>query len=320
MKILVTGGAGFIGSNLINRFTQLRKINGKPVDKIVVIDNLSLGKKEFIQSSIDTGRVDFYKQDLLNLESLLGVFKKYNFDLIFHLSANSDISHGSKDTDWDLKQGTLVTYNILESMRLTNVSQVVFSSTSAIYGEASVSPTPEDYGPLLPISLYGASKLACEGLIAAFCHNYNLQALIFRLANIVGRNSTHGVLVDFIRKLNFNPAKLQVLGDGSQEKSYLYIDDCIEGMLFGYAHLNDQVSYYNLAGIGTTSVSKIVKMVVEALGKTSTVIQYSRGRRGWLGDVPQVSLDTNKLRKAGWVAKWNSDEAIKKAIADLLIQ
>lgn len=318
MKILVTGGAGFIGSNLVNNFARTRTINGAPIEKIVVLDNLFLGKKEFLQSSIASGKVDFYKQDLLDFAATLKIFKKYGFDLVFHLSANSDISYGFKHTDWDLKQGTLVTYNILECMRRTTVRQIVFASTSAIYGEALVTPISEDHGPLLPISFYGASKLACEALITAFCHNYNFQALILRFANIVGRNATHGVLVDFIKKLKFDPARLKVLGDGKQTKPYLHVDDCVEGMLFGYANSTDQVNYYNLTCVGATSVNKIAEIVIEAMGKTSTVIQYTGGYRGWPGDVPQVRLDPKKLEKLGWVAKLSSDEAIKKAITDLL--
>lgn len=319
-NILITGGAGFIGSNLVNNLARTGTINGTPIEKIVVIDNLFLGKKEFIQSSIASGKVDFYQQDLLDFQATIRIFKKYRFDLIFHLSANSDISYGFKHTDWDLKQGTLVTYNILECMRLTGVKQIVFASTSAIYGEASVTPIPEDYGPLLPISFYGASKLACEGLITAFCHNYNFQVLIFRFANIVGRNGTHGVLVDFIKKLKSDPTRLEVLGDGKQAKPYLYVDDCVEGMLFGYANSADSVNCYNLACTGVTAVNKIAEMVIEAMGKTPTMIQYTGGTRGWPGDVPQVRLDPKKLEKLGWTAKLSSDEAIKKAIADLLEQ
>lgn len=320
MKILVTGGAGFIGSNLINNLTKTGIINGTPIEKVVVIDNLFLGRKEFIQSSISCGRVDFYKQDLLNFTAALKIFKKYRFDLVFHLSANSNISYGSKHTDCDLKQGTLVTYNVLECMRLTDVKQMVFSSSSAIYGEASITPIPEDYGPLFPISFYGASKLACEGLITAFCHNYSFKALIFRFANIVGRNSTHGVLVDFIKKLKSNPTRLEVLGDGRQAKPYLYVDDCIEGMLFGYANSINQFNCYNLSCAGATSVNKIAKMVIEAMVKTSAIIQYTGGKRGWFGDVPQVRLDPKKLEKLGWAAKFSSNEAVEKAIADLLEQ
>lgn len=320
MKILVTGGAGFIGSNLVNKLAKIKRINNTTIKKIVVIDNLFLGKKEFIQPAVTSRQADFCKQDLLDFEATLKIFKKYKFDLVFHLSANSDISYGSEYTDWDLKQGTLVAYNVLESMRQTGIKKIVFASTSAIYGEASLVPTTEDYGPLLPISFYGASKLACEGLISAFCHNYNFQALILRFANIVGRNGTHGILIDFLKKLRNDPTKLEVLGNGKQSKPYLYIDDCVEGILFGYTHSVDQINYYNLACDGATSVNKIVKMVIESIGSTDVVIEYTGGNRGWSGDIPQVKLDSKKLQKLGWVPKLSSDNAIKKAIDDLLKQ
>lgn len=320
MKILVTGGAGFIGSNLVNKLAKIKRINNTTIKKIVVIDNLFLGKKEFIQPVVTSRQVDFFKQDLLDFEATLKIFKKYKFDLVFHLSANSDISYGAEYTDWDLKQGTLVTYNVLEGMRQTGIKKIVFASTSAIYGEASLMPTPEDYGPLLPISFYGASKLACEGLISALCHNYSFQALILRFANIVGRNGTHGILIDFFKKLRNDPTRLEVLGNGEQSKPYLYIDDCVEGILFGYTHSVDQINYYNLACDGATSVNKIVKMVIESLGLTDVVIEYTGGNRGWSGDVPQVKLDSKKLQKLGWVPKLSSDNAIKKATNDLLKQ
>ncbi len=317
MKILITGGAGFVGSNLVNHLINQRTIKGLPIEKIVVIDNLSLGRKEFIQSQLKRG-LDFYKQDLLDFAGTVKIFKKYSFDLVFHLSANSDISEGFKQTDWDLKQGTLVTYNILESMRQTNVKQIVFSSTSAIYGEASKVPAPEDYGPLLPISFYGASKLACEGLISAFCHNYSFRAWIFRFANIVGRNATHGVLVDFIAKLKKNPKLLEVLGDGKQSKSYLHIQDCLEGMIFGLTNGEKQINFFNLASTGVTSVEKLAKMVIEAMGLTSVKIHHSGGDRGWKGDVVRVRLSPDKLTNLGWRAKLDSSQALAQAIAELL--
>lgn len=318
MNILITGGAGFIGSNLVNYLLKTGKISGISIDNITVIDNLFLGKKEFIQAAIDQDKIDFYELNLLDFKVLLEVFKKHKFDLVFHLSANSDISYGTKYTDWDLKQETLVTYNVLETMRLTNVKKIIFASTSAIYGETPTKPTPEDYGPLLPISFYGAGKLACEGLISAYSHNYNLQVFIFRFANIAGSNGTHGVLVDFIKKLKTNPLKLEILGNGEQAKPYLYVDDCIEGMLFGYSHPQGQINYYNLACNGATSVNKIAEMIIKTLGLTDVSINYTGGDRGWVGDVPRVRLSPKKLKGLGWTAKYSSDQAVQKAIDSIL--
>lgn len=317
MKILITGGAGFIGSNLCSFLTSTNLI---PIKKIVVIDNLSLGKKKFIQKLIDNKKIIFYKEDLLNFDKIVSIFRKHKFDLVWHLSANSDIGYGSKYTNWDLKQGTIATYNILECMRKTNVKKIIFSSTSAIYGEAKTMPTPENYGPLLPISFYGASKLACESLITSFCHNFDFQAWIFRFGNIVGKNGTHGAIVDFIKKLKKNSKELEVLGNGKQAKPYLHVSDCIEGMIFGFLKSKKQVNFYNLACLGATRVSFIAKMVIKKISLKKTKIFYTGGKRGWKGDVTQVRLDPKKLTKKGWKANFSSDEAIRKAIEELVKQ
>jgi UDP-glucose 4-epimerase len=314
MKILVTGGAGFIGSNLSRKLSDNAYF---PVEEIVVIDNLSLGKKEFIQELIDNERFFFYEEDLLNFDKLLKIFEKHNFDLVWHLSANSDIGYGSKFTDWDLKQGTLVTYNVLECMKRTNVKKIIFASTSAIYGEATTLPTPENYGPLHPISFYGASKLACEALITAFCHNFEFQAWIYRFGNIVGKNGTHGAIFDFMKKLKKDSNELEVLGNGKQAKPYLYVEDCVNGMAYGFKNSSKQVNFFNLACEGATSVSKIAESVIKIVNPAA-IIKYTGGERGWVGDVAQVRLDTKKMERIDWEATYSSDEAVKKAIEDLV--
>lgn len=316
MKILVTGGAGFIGSNLVRMLYDNTYFS---TDEIIVVDNLSLGKKEFIEDLIDEKRVFFYEKDLLDLNALSDVFDRHHPDLVWHLAANSDIGYGAKFTDWDLKQGTIATYNVLESMRKSGTKKIIFSSTSAIYGEANILPTPENYGPLFPISFYGASKLACEALISSFCHNFDFQAWIFRFGNIVGKNGTHGAIFDFIKKLRQDDSVLLVLGNGKQAKPYLHISDCVGGMSFGFLNGKDRVNFVNLACEGATMVSTIAETVLDVLGSNAS-IQYSGGDRGWVGDVPQVRLDTKKMEKLGWKARYSSDDAVKRAVEELVDQ
>ncbi|MBE9528141.1 MAG: NAD-dependent epimerase/dehydratase family protein, partial [Proteobacteria bacterium] len=215
-KAFITGGAGFIGSTVTAGLLEMGW-------QVSVFDNLSLGRKEFVEPHLDNPSFRFVEADLLDLERLKGEIEGH--DVVFHLSANSDISYGTKYTDIDLKQGTVATYNVLEAMRLGGVGEIIFASSSAIYGETAVVPTPEECGPLFPISFYGASKMACEGLVSAFCHNYDYKAWIYRFGNIVGYNGTHGVIYDFINKLKKNPQELQVLGDGRQAKPYLYVKE-----------------------------------------------------------------------------------------------
>ncbi|MBX7151555.1 SDR family NAD(P)-dependent oxidoreductase [bacterium] len=310
-KFFITGGAGFIGSNLVKNLLS----DGHSV---TVYDNLSLGKEEFIKEFFGSRQFCFIKADLLDSDQLQKAIKGH--ETVFHLAANSDISFGAKYTDVDLKQGTLATYNVLETMRLNTISQIIFASTSAVYGEAKKLPSYEDDGPLFPISLYGASKLACEGMLSAFCHNYGMKAWIFRFGNIVGRNGTHGALVDFIKKLRTNPTELEVLGDGKQAKPYLHVSECVSGMLYGHRNSKEYINYFHLACDGATDVTTIAKTVIEEMGLKNVNVRYTGGERGWQGDVPQVRLSPDKLAKLGWRAQYSSDEAVRVAVKDLLMQ
>src|SRR5580692_3086543 len=240
MRIVVTGAAGFIASNLIPRLLDAGH-------EVVGIDDFFLGKRAYVARLSGRERFRFVEQDLLDREAVRKLFEGFRPERVWHLAANSDISYGTKYTDFDLKGGTLVTYNVLEAMRLCGTRQIVFSSSGAIYGEPTVHPTPESYGPLFPISLYAASKLACEGLITAYAHNYDMQANIYRFGNIVGPNPTHGVIHDFVLRLNEEPTKLRILGDGSQAKPYVHVEDCLDGMELGIDRAHGQVSCFNLA-------------------------------------------------------------------------
>ena len=311
MKILVTGAAGFIATNLIPRLLREHEVHG--------VDNFFLGKREFVARAPE---MRFHELDLLDRDGVAALFAEVRPDRVWHLAANSDISFGTTYTDFDLKGGTLVTYNILEAMRLSGTKEIVFASSGAIYGEPTVMPTPEDYGPLFPISMYAASKIACETMITAFCHNHALRTWIFRFGNIVGPFPTHGVIYDFIRKLKADPTRLAMLGDGNQSKPYVHVEDCLDGMMFGQEHAHDEVNCYNLAVPDQTSVNEIARWTIEAMGLDPERVRIERTgtKRGWPGDVTQVKLDTRKMEALGWRPRMSSDEAVRRSIEECVAQ
>lgn len=309
MRFFITGGAGFIGSHLVDRLIA----DGHPV---VVFDNLSIGKKAFVEHHLSNPDFTLVQGDILDLNHLKKAMAKS--DMVFHLAAISDIRRGVEAPRLDLEQGTIGTHNVLEAMRCNGAKKILFSSSNVIYGEAQKMPTPEDYGPLLPISFYAASKLAGEALITAYCHNFGFQGWIYRFGNIVGGRATHGILYDFLHKLQNNPQVLEVLGDGNQSKPYLEIQDCVEALLFGIRHGKEPVNIFNLGTEGATSVKTIAKIVLEELNLKDVQIKYTGGERGWPGDIPTVRLDTTKLRQLGWRPKYSSDEAVRRAFIAIL--
>ena len=315
MKIVVTGAAGFIATNLLPRL-----LSGD--NEVHGIDNYHLGKREFIQRSAGDRRFHFHEFDLLLRDEVVKLFQEVRPELVWHLAANSDIQRGASETDFDLKGGTLVTYNLLEAMRLAGTRQLLFSSSGAIYGEPSVMPTPENYGPILPISLYAASKVASETLITAFANNYGIASWIYRFGNIAGPFPTHGVIYDFILKLKADPTRLKILGDGKQSKPYVHVEDCLDGMMFGHAHAKESVNFYNLAVPDATSVNEIAQWTIEAMGLDPKRVQleYTGGPRGWPGDVPQVRLSTKRMEALGWRPKMSSAEAVRRAISETVAQ
>ncbi len=308
-RVLVTGGAGFIGSHLVDELI-------KAGNQVVVYDNLSSGKLDFLESAISTGNLEFINGDLLKIESLNDAMK--NIDIVYHLAANPDIRLGTSVTDTDLKQGTVATYNVLESMRLNGVKNIAFSSSSVVYGEAKKMPTPEDYGPLFPISLYGASKLGSEGLISAWVGTFGIKAWIFRFANIIGTRGTHGVIFDFIHKLKKDPSRLEVLGNGLQEKSYMEVIDCSRAMIHVVDNFNNDLNYVNLGSSDTCSVSRIAEIVIESTGLSNVNIEFTGGDRGWAGDVPKAMLDVNKLTESGFSCTFQSDDAVMHTAKSLI--
>ena len=301
MRALVTGGAGFIGSHLIDRLVARG-------DTVSVVDNLSSGVIEFIQGHIDSGTVTFHNADLKDLNGLIPLMD--GIDMVYHLAANPDIRLGTKITDTDLKEGTIATYNVLEAMRLSGVGKIAFASSSVVYGEGAPMPTPEDHGPCLPISLYGASKQAGEGLIGSWVGTFGLQAWIFRFANIIGERGTHGVIFDFIHKLKADPSRLEVLGNGLQEKSYMEVGDCVDAILHVIQNTDDNINLYNLGSNDTCSVRNIAAIVIKETGCDGASIEYTGGDRGWAGDIPKAMLAINRLKELGFKVNYDSEEAV----------
>lgn len=308
-KCFVTGGAGFIGSHLVDRL--ITEGNG-----VTVFDNLSSGKEDFITAHKENPRFRFIAGELLDLDTLLAANKDH--EVVFHLAANPDARRGIEDTALDLRLETVATYNVLESMRRNGIRQIVFTSSGTIYGETPPVPVPEDHGPVLPISLYGAGKLASEGLISAFCHTFDMQAWIFRLANIVGGRATHGVIFDFTNSLEKDRQELKILGDGTQCKPYIHVSECIDGMLYGLRNAHDRLNVFNLGTSTGTDVNTIARTIVAELGWKDTGFRYTGGDRGWPGDVPQFRCDVSKMKRLGWETSLTSDEAVRKAVKEII--
>ncbi|GGM66476.1 UDP-glucose 4-epimerase [Thermogymnomonas acidicola] len=306
-EILVTGGAGFIGSNLVNLLSAR--------NSVTVLDNFSSVDDRYIRHLRD--RIRIVRGDITRPEELpVG-----HFDIIFHLAANSDVRGGISDPLLDFRVNAMGTVNVLEAARKCDAAVFCFASSSTVYGEAEKIPTPENYGPYMPISSYGASKMSGEGFVSAYSHYYGFKGLIFRFANIVGRNSTHGVIYDFIHKLMKNPRELEVLGDGTQKKSYMHVDDCTGAMEY-LAERAARTEIFNLGNREVTSVMRIAEMVIGEMGLKDVRIRLTGGKdgRGWAGDVKYAHLDVEKLFSTGWKNRYSSDESVRVAIRETLSQ
>jgi UDP-glucose 4-epimerase len=308
-KTLVTGGAGFIGSHLTD------KLIAKGND-VVVFDNLSSGDLKNLEHLKDNKKFSFIKGDLLKAEDIEVALR--NVSRVYHIAANPEVRLGETNTKTHFEQNIVASYNLLEAMRKNDVKKIVFTSTSAVYGDAKVIPTSEGY-PAMPISTYGASKLAVEGMISSFCHTFGMNGIVFRFANVIGRGSNHGVIIDFIKKLKNNPNELEILGDGTQTKSYIHIDDCIEGMLFGEEKSNVNFELFNLGSEDKITVKELADLVVKGLGLNDVKYKFTGGYegRGWKGDVKFMQLSIEKIKKLGWKPRYNSKEAVEKTVNEV---
>jgi UDP-glucose 4-epimerase len=290
MRIIVTGGAGFIGSNLVDRLL----VDGHTV---TLYDNFSTGRRAFLQQASGYANFSLIEGDLLDLPHLSAALARHDF--VFHLAANADVRFGTQHPRKDLEQNTIATWNVLEAMRANGVRRIAFSSTGSIYGEPSVFPTPEDCPLPIQTSLYGASKLAGEGLISAYCAGFDFQAYLFRFVSILGERYTHGHVFDFYRKLLANPDSIEVLGNGMQRKSYIYVQDCIDAMLTVINQANEAVNVFNLGTDEHCTVNDSLGWICTHLG-LNPERHYTGGERGWVGDSPFIFLDTTRVRSLGW--------------------
>jgi len=313
---IITGGAGFIGSHLTERLLG----EGQ---KVIVLDNFSSGRRENLQHLNKDLSLTIIREDLKKSAQLEQIISQG--EIVYHFAANPEVRVGETDPKVHFEENIVATFNLLEAIRHAQAQKViVFASTSTVYGDASKIPTPENYGPLIPISTYGASKLACEALIMSYAYTFNHRALILRLANIIGPKSNHGVIVDFIKKIMANPNQLEILGDGAQEKSYMHISDCIEAIMHltnRFLESSKKVDIYNIGSQDKITVKEIARITAKEMGRANIRFDYTGGvdgGRGWKGDVKTMQLSINKLLKTGWKPKYTSKQAVRITTKALL--
>jgi UDP-glucose 4-epimerase len=306
-KVIVTGCAGFIASNLTDRLLSMGY-------QVTGIDNFSTGQRRFLETASSNPRFELIEGDLLDRDLLKKVFAGHQ--AVFHFAANADVRFGTNHPEKDLQQNTIATFNVLEAMRLNGIKKLAFSSTSAVYGEPKLVPTPENTAFPVQTSLYGASKAACEGMIQAYGEGFGFQSWIFRFVSIMGERYTHGHVYDFYKKLLQNPKELLILGNGLQKKSYLYVQDCLDAIFFSMEKFKDTVNVVNLGRPDYCQVNDSVAWITGHLGLTPA-LKYSGGERGWIGDNPFAFLDVQKLLDAGWQPKVGLKESIIKTLAYL---
>ncbi len=304
MRYFITGCAGFIGSHLTDRLLN-------EDHEVIGYDNFSTGLSQFLASATLQPRFTLVTGDLLDKTKLNDAMQ--GCDAVFHLAANADVRFGTTHPHKDLEQNTFATFHVLEAMRINHIKRIAFASTGSIYGEATVIPTPENTAFPTQTSLYGASKLAAEGLIQAYCEGFQFQSYIFRFVSILGERYTHGHVFDFYKQLLQNPHQLYVLGNGQQRKSYLYVQDCIDAILTALHHAKDKVNIFNLGTDEYCQVNDSIAWICEDLQITPALI-YAGGDRGWIGDNPFIFLDCKNIRKLGWQPKLTIAEGIKKTV------
>jgi UDP-glucose 4-epimerase len=305
----VAGGAGFIGSHMVRRLLQ------SPDSSVVVYDNFSSGRPWHLPEG--DGRLEVIRGDLKDLPALTSAIE--GSEIVFHFASNPDIARATREPDIDFWEGTYLTQNLLEAMRVAKVRRLIYASGSGIYGDTGTTPVTEDYSPLHPISTYGASKLACEALICSYVHMFGLEGVGFRFANVVGPRQTHGVAYDFIRRLLLDPTQLEILGDGSQSKSYIYVEDVLDALLLVNEKGWENFDVFNVATEDYLTVRQVADLVAKRLGISNVKYRFTGGNRGWKGDVPIVRFNTTKLRNRGWTNRRTTVEAIRDSIDSMIV-
>lgn len=305
---LVTGGAGFIGSHVVDALVA----SGT---RVTVLDNFTTGRRRNLEHHGGLPAVQIIEADVLDGPALAQAME--GCDAVFHFQANADVRGGPDRTRIDLEQNTIATWNVLEASRLAGVRDFVFASSATVYGEPTVFPTPERYAPI-QTSLYGASKLACEALIQAYSEYFGLRSLVFRFVSWVGERYSHGVVVDFVKKLRANPTSLEILGDGSQRKSYLHVEDGLAGVFAAFERSTARSAVFNLGHDEVMPVTEVATIVASEMGLRDVEWRFTGGARGWLGDSPFVQLDTAAIRSLGWQPRIPIEEGIRRTVRHLL--
>ena len=307
-RYFVVGGAGFIGSHFTDRLLA------SPLTQAVTLfDNFSSGREWHYEQHLGDRRFHVVRGDVADLAALTHAIRGY--DVVIHLASNPDIARAATEPEIDFYQGTLLTNNVVEAMRRAGVRRLLYASGSGVYGELGTTPVDEDTGPFLPVSTYGASKLAGEALIASYCAMFGLAACAFRFANVVGPRQTHGVGFDFLRRLSADPGRLRILGDGQQSKSYIHVSDVVNAVLLAHERSTAQYAVFNVSTLDAITVDEIAAEAVACLGlKQPPAYEYTGGARGWKGDVPVVRLDSSRLRALGWSSERTSREAVRAAL------
>jgi UDP-glucose 4-epimerase len=310
MRFFVTGGAGFLGSNLVNTILDRR------LGSVTVFDNFVTGRREYFGNRLASPELTVIEGELADFSSVKAAIRDH--DVVFHLAANADIAASVENPLLDFDNGTRLTQTVLEAMRATGIKRVFFTSGSGVFGEVPPVPVTEDYTPMVPISTYGASKLASESLVSAYCHMFDFVGTVFRFANVVGPHMTHGVTHDFIRRLHADPKRLRILGDGNQSKPYIHANDVITAMLLLLSRHNAGYAYFNVGSEDHLLVREIADIVVNEMKLNSVAYEYTGGARGWRADVPVYRLDVSKIRGLGWKNERNSRDAVVAAARSLL--